>query len=189
MKGNGLKNFRPNRLGLIIAATIFFLFTLMMLSEVPSWACKGTVHPGYNTTLKMMDPYTGDLFATVTFGEIREDGIVKMTKSIGNSKSPSRFKLRIEPAYYDITTSTDYAGEVKVCVNHDAIGFDNTRKSTLRLSHFENGSWVELETTVISELDMVCGKAPSLSEFAIFEDPRALYGPLFWYQHVSRPGL
>jgi hypothetical protein len=190
MNWNSIKHFRPNKSGLTIAVSIFFLFTLMMLSAAPSWACKGVVHPGYNTTMKMIDPYTGDLFATVTFGEIKEKGIVKMTKSTGNSKSPSPYKLRSVPAYYDISTTTDYSGGVKVCVNHDAIGFGSTNKSTLRLSHFENGSWVTLDTTFVKDADLVCGKAPSLSHFAIFEDPRAKYGPtMFWYHHVSPPGL
>ncbi|UCH80305.1 MAG: hypothetical protein JSW20_11240 [Nitrospiraceae bacterium] len=190
MKGNSTKYHRPNKSGLTLAVSIFFLFTIMILSTAPSWACKGVTHPGYNTTMKMIDPYTGDLFATVTFGEIKEEGIVKMTKSTGNSKSPSPYKLQIEPAYYDIATTSDYSGEVKICVNHDAIGFGSTNKSTLRLSHFENGTWVKLDTTLERANDLICGKAPSLSKFVIFEDPRAKYGPaMFWYHHVARPGL
>ncbi len=163
------------------AAILVMIFGFVILYDGHVLACEGTVQPGNHVVMKMLDPATGDLFATVKFEEVTTGGRTKMT-DIGNGlPSPSSYALPTKPTYYDIATEADYAGDVEVCMNYKSIGL--TKPSALRVSHFEDGEWEELNTTVDTEKGIICGTSPSLSQFVIFEDPRYLYGPILWYQH------
>jgi hypothetical protein len=180
MKRKVSKANRIIKFGYGIAVSMIFLFTLVMLTAAPSWACKGSVQSGYHVEMKMLDPVTGDLFASITFDEVKEEGITKMTKSEDILPSPSRLKLDYPPVYYAIESTADYSGAVKICLNYKAIGFSNA--SGLTVSHFTDNSWVALKTRVDKEKNIVCGTSTSLSHFTIFKDPRLLYGPGFWQQ-------
>jgi hypothetical protein len=172
MKRKVTKANRTIKCGYVIAVSMTCLFTFVMLGALPSLACKGIAHSGYNITMNMADPDTGDLFATITFNEVRKEGMTRMAKSKDIFPSPSHF---------DIVSAADYSGEVKVCLNYKAIGFSDA--SGLRVSHFTDNSWMTLKTTVDKEKNTVCGISTSLSHFTIFKDPRSLYGPGFWYHH------
>ncbi len=187
MKRIILKDNRIIKFGYVTAVSLLFLFTFVILTASPSWACKGVTQAGYHTTMKMLDPDTGDLFAMLTFDEVTKEGITEMTKSEEILPSPSRFKLYNPPAYFEIVSAAEYSGKVEICINYEAIGFSNAK--ALRVSHFTDNSWEVLKTRLDQEKKIVCGSAPSLSQFAIFKDPRLLHGPGFWYQHVTRPGL
>jgi hypothetical protein len=164
--------------------TLMMMFTFVILYDLPLWACEGAAPPGENIEMKMLDPFTGETFATITFEAIKDGGRAKMAKSDHDFQSPSRYQLQTPPVYYDIAATAVYSGDVEVCINYKAMGFTNA--SALKVSHLTNGSWDELKTTVDWKKNMVCGTSPSLSQFAIFEDPRLLYGPGFWFQHISR---
>ncbi len=162
-------------------AVFVMMFAFIILYNGHALACEGTVQTGNHVVMKMLDPATGDLFATVKFEEVTTGGKTKMTESGKGLPSPSNYALPTEPAYYDIATEADYSGDVEVCMNYKSIGL--TKPSALRVSHLENGSWEELNTTVDTEKGIICGTSPSLSQFVVFEDPRYLYGPILWYQH------
>jgi hypothetical protein len=180
MKRKVLKANRIIKFSYGIAVSMTFLCTFVMLTAAPSWACKGSVQSGYRVEMKMLDPVTGDLFATITFDKIKKGGITKMTKSEDILPSPSRLKLDPPPIYYDIVSTADHSGAVEICLNYKAIGFSNA--SGLTVSHFTDNSWVALKTTVDKKRNIVCGTSTSLSHFTIFKDPRLLYGPGYWHQ-------
>ncbi len=186
MKRKVLKVNRKVKFGYGIAVSMAFLFTFVMLTAAPSWACEGVTQSGSHITMKMLNPGTGDLFATITFDEVRKEGLTKMTESEDILPSPSGFKLDYPTRYFDIVSAADYSGAVKVCLNYKAIGYSDA--SGLRVAHFTDDSWVNLKTTLDREKKLVCGTAPSLSAFAIFKDPRLLYGPGAWYHnsHLGR---
>jgi hypothetical protein len=181
MKRKVLKDNRMVKFGYGIAVSMIFLFTFVILTAATSYACKGLTHSGYQITMKMLDPDTGELFAAITFENVMEEGITRMTKTDQVLPSPARFKSGASPVYFDIESAADYIGEVKVCLNYKAIGFSDG--SGLRVAHYTDDSWVKLKTTLDQEKKIVCGTASSLSPFAIFKDSRLLYGPGVWYQH------
>jgi hypothetical protein len=176
-----LKFNRIVKFGYRIAVPMLFLFTFVVLTAAPSWACKGLTQSGYQVTMKMLNPNTGELFASITFDNVKKAGITEMAKSEDILPSPSRFKLDHPARYFDIISAADYSGAVKVCLNYKAIGYSDA--SGLMVSHFTDNSWVKLNTTLDREKKIVCGTASSLSPFAIFKDSRLIYGPAAWYQH------
>jgi hypothetical protein len=186
MMREAMEKMRSRKRIWMVSGTLLILITFVLLSGVSSWACEGEAHPGYDVVMKMIDPFSGETFATVTFDEITEAGKAKMTESNLALKSPSPYQLQTPPVLYDISSTADYSGTIEVCVNYKAIGLRNA--SALQVSHHENGSWVALETTLKWKKNIVCGTASSLSHFAIFEDPRRLYGPGIWFHnaHTSR---
>lgn len=158
------------------------LFALTILYNSPLLACEGVAQPGHHVVMKMIDPSTGDLFATITFEDVISGGKSKMTESKDDLPLPSSYALPTKPAYYDIVTNADYSGDVEVCMNYSAIGL-KTRASALRVAHLTNGAWEELKTTIDTDKNIVCGIAPSLSHFVVYEDPRYLYGPILYFQN------
>jgi hypothetical protein len=180
MKRKVLKANRIIKFGYGIAVSMIFLFTFVMLSAVPSWACKGSVQSGYHVEMKMLDPVTGDLFATITFDKVKKEGVTEMTISEDMLPSPTRFKLDYPPVNFNIVSTADYSGAVEICLNYKAIGFSDA--SGLTVSHFTDNSWTAVKTRVDKKKNIVCGTSPSLSQFSIFKDPRLLYGPGFWHQ-------
>jgi hypothetical protein len=167
--------------GYVIAASMLFLFTFLILTTTSLWACKGVTHSGYHVSMKMLDPNTGDLFATITFDEVKEEGITTISKSNDILPAPSRFTLDKSAVYYDIASVAEYSGQVKICVNYKTMGFSNA--TGLRVSHFTDNSWNSLKTTLNQEKNIICGTAQSLSNFSIYKDSRLLYGPGFWYHN------
>ncbi len=159
--------------------TVVITLTIIICYSLPLSACEGVVQAGNNIVMKMLDPLTGETFAKITFNEVTNGGKVKMAGSSRDHKSPSSYKLLNKPAYYDITTDADYSRGVEICVNHKEIGFPNA--SSLRVSQLINDSWEKLKTTIDMEENIVCSTAPSLSNFAFFEDPIYRYGPILWF--------
>lgn len=182
-----MKNSERNvfkKTGYSIVTVFLFMLTFMMLTALPSWACRGGVNSGYNIEMKMVAPDSGEIFATVTFNEVSKEGKAEIARSDRDFESPSTFKLRTPPVYYDIATTADYSGNVEVCLNYRALGFENAY--ALRVAHHEDDSWAKLKTSVKKNNNMICVVSPSLSHFAIFEDPRLAYGPGVWFHHMHR---
>jgi len=83
------------------------------------------------------------------------------------SEPPSAFRSGTPPAYFDIETTAQFIGSVRICLDHSAISFTNERK--MRLFHFEDGGWVDRTVSVDTDNDVVCAQASSLGLFAPFE--------------------
>ena len=100
----------------------------------------------------------------VTFSNVDTAGNTTMTTGSTAPAVPSGFQLGTPAIFYDVTTTALFSGTVHVCVNDGAVTFGGT---DLHLLHFENGSWVDVTTTVDSSAHVICGTTTSLSPFAV----------------------
>ncbi|NOZ58432.1 MAG: hypothetical protein GXO66_02475, partial [Euryarchaeota archaeon] len=101
----------------------------------------------------------------VTFSSVAQPGETRVVVRSGGTPLPSSFRLL--GSYYDITTTAGYSGSVEVCIayNESQAGDENN----LRLLHNENGTWVDVTTSVDTASNTVCGTVRGFSEFVVVE--------------------
>lgn len=74
---------------------------------------------------------------------------------------PSGYSVGDPPAFYELTTSATFTGQIEVCIGYGALPAGQAPK----LLHYDNGNWVEV-TSGTKPPDLVCGKVDHLSPFA-----------------------
>jgi hypothetical protein len=74
--------------------------------------------------------------------------------------------------YYQITTTAVFSGNVTISINYDPAGIKSPGQ--LKLFHFDNGSWIDVTTSVDTANHIIYGKVTSLSPFGVFEPGAAL---------------
>jgi hypothetical protein len=175
---------------LLVACVSIFLCTLIILSVQSSYAeTKGTVsilgvtQPGHDVETKIINPNTGEQSIIVRFDQVKKGGITK-AKICDPSihQSPSPFRLHTPANFYNIVTTAEYNGPIEICIDYSRMGYNN--ESALKIAHLKDKTWEELQSALDNENDIICGMVSSLSHFAIYEDPRLVYGPYFWYHRV-----
>jgi hypothetical protein len=114
--------------------------------------------------------------ATITFDGVASPGTTGFARSadlssLGYELLPPPTDLRLgDPAvFYEISTTAAYTGGITVCLDYSKITFGV--EWGLGLYHYENGSWVNITTSVDAANNRICGVATSLSPFAIFGAP------------------
>lgn len=133
---------------------------------------------GSGVVVQPVDSTTATTPVTVEFGTVTDSGVSSVTTSTTGPPPPSALKLGNPPTYYQISTTADVSGPIKVCVSYAGISFGN--ELNLRLMHFEdtNGdgaadTWVDRTSSHDPVNDIICATVPSLSFFAIFEPRNA----------------
>jgi hypothetical protein len=106
----------------------------------------------------------------VTFDDVRGAGDTSVTVAAGGTNPPSGFNLLGN--YYDITTTARYIGNITVCINYNEA--DVVDESNLKLFHYENGSWVDVTTSLDTTANIICGTVTNLSEFIVAEPTTTL---------------
>lgn len=105
--------------------------------------------------------------AKITFEKVTKPGKTTLiTEEIG-PEPPAGYKKGNPSTYYDIKTTAEYEGTVKLEILYEEIAFE--KESTLRLKHHKKDGWKDITTSVDEVMDVVKGEADSLSIFAIFE--------------------
>jgi hypothetical protein len=189
MKTRGSNRQTVKRVSLVAAGLLTFLCAFIILSQ-PSWAeAKGTVsilgttEPGHDVDANIIAPNTGGKSIAVRFDQVTRGGITKAKRcDPGIHESPSPFRLHAPAAFFNIETTAEYNGPIDICIDYSGMGYDN--ESALKISHLKDKTWEELQTVLDKENDIICGRASSLSHFAVYEDPKLVYGPYFWYHRV-----
>src|SRR2546428_559773 len=126
----------------------------------------GNTPPGADVMVPLGEPL-GQV--TVTFADVTVAGDTTLTTSRARPPppTPSGFKPGTPPAYYDLTTTASFSGDVTVCINYNTITFNNV--ASLKLFHFVDPNWVDATVSLDTATQIICGRTASLSPFAIFE--------------------
>lgn len=104
---------------------------------------------------------------TVTFEEVTKAGQTEVVKKASGIMPPTGFKTGQPATYYDISTTAEFVGKVKVCVDYNEADF--RIEDGLGLFHFEGAGWVDTTISLNTVDDVLCGEVTKLSEFGLFE--------------------
>lgn len=124
--------------------------------EFTRWGGNVVVHP--------VDEGTGTDPVTVTFDNVSSSGMTSLEITATGPPAPSLFKV-CSNAYYGITTTADYEGTIEVCIDYSGTACEG--KKNLKLSHFEEGEWVDRTTSHDPDNNIICCEVDSLSIFSV----------------------
>jgi hypothetical protein len=112
----------------------------------------------------------------VQIGGTLADGGAGSVQAIVTSTAPplpSGYSVGDPPAYYELTTTATFSGQIEVCIGYGALPGGQTPK----LLHYDNGGWVDV-TSGTKDPNLVCGLVDHLSPFAaVFQSLYTLTGP------------
>jgi hypothetical protein len=80
--------------------------------------------------------------------------------------APKGFRAGKPARYYDLATTAEYQGRIRVCVRYRRQTFGNA--STVRLFQLTKKSWTDRTVSLGTRPQRVCGRSPSLGRYAIF---------------------
>ena len=85
------------------------------------------------------------------------------------SPPPNSFTVFGSPNYYNIESTAEFTGNLKICINYDDTGLDPYEEAALRLYVNDTtvGHWVDITTSLDKANNIICGEVNHLSEFAI----------------------
>lgn len=123
---------------------------------------------GNNVSAQPLDSATGTTPVTVSFASIQQAGTTTVSTSSSGPAIPSGFQLGLPPIFYDVATSANFTPPVVVCINYSLSSFAN--QSSLRLLHFEDGSWVDQTYSQNPPIPQtICALVSSLSPFVVVQ--------------------
>jgi hypothetical protein len=144
-------------------------FTVQVTDANNNMATKDLSIVVHGNTLVGSNVVVGPLSGvTLTFSQVTQEGQTTVASSSSGTAPPSGFKLGNPPTYYDISTTAVFTAPVEICVNYDDTQFKN--ENNLKLSHFENGQWMNVTTLLDTANNIICGSVSSFSELALFEN-------------------
>jgi hypothetical protein len=127
--------------------------------------------PGADVPVQPVDQTTGTTPVELTFGAVTTAGETTVTTSAAGPATPASFTLADTPVFYDITTTAAFTGPIEVCIDISSMTFPGG--GTPRLLHFENGSWLDVTTSVSDT--RICGSVTSLSPFTVARIPEMMF--------------
>jgi uncharacterized repeat protein (TIGR01451 family) len=129
--------------------------------------CGPNTPVGNQVVVQPRDASSGTSPVTVTFPAVTQAGQTTLTDSSIGAAPPADFELGSPATYYDLTTTAVFTPAATVCFNYAGIMYNNP--SSIRLYHYENGSWVDRTISHDTSKLIVCGNVNSFSPFALFE--------------------
>jgi hypothetical protein len=123
----------------------------------------GTVDVEVSTTLPGGSTATVDML----FDNVVSSGVTTVAASTGGPTPPDGFQLGNPPLYFDVSTTATFSGNVTLCFGWTEGQFAN--EAAIGLWHYEGGAWVNVTTLLDTAGNTVCGRATSLSPFALME--------------------
>ena len=107
---------------------------------------------------------------SVTFESVLTRGTTVATVSETGPLPPSGYvAVPATPAsYYDLTTDATFADNIMVRVTYDDTGITND-EGALKLLHCADDVWVDVTTSLDTEINQICGSVASLSQFLVAE--------------------
>lgn len=148
--------------------------------------CDAGAYEAGGLTAIPLDPVTGASPVSVTFSNITQPGITRVSVRSSGPPPPSGFMLGSPPVYFELTTTVGFSGPVTVCIDYTGITFPDP--TMIKLLHYEDtdgdmvaDTWVTLTTTVDPVKKIACATVSSFSLFAVFQavnrPPVARAGP------------
>jgi CSLREA domain-containing protein len=105
------------------------------------------------------------------FDNVTAAGTSTLTISTTGPVRPAGFRPGSPELYYDVSTAASFIGGVKVCIDYSGTAFAN--EGALRLFHNVSGAWQDETSSLDTTANVICGRATSLSVFAIFGQNQA----------------
>ena len=102
---------------------------------------------------------------SVTFAQVTAAGVTTLSSDTSGQATPGGFMAA--GLRYDIWTSAVYVPPLDVCVTYDPAALPPDTESTLQFTHFENGAWSDVTTSLDTVNKVICGRTQSLSPFAM----------------------
>ena len=104
----------------------------------------------------------------VDFQTGTQSGETTFTVSNSGPPPPSGHNFGAELTYFDISTTTIFSGSAEVCITYDETQFRTER--SLKLFHWEGGSWKNITTSIDTMANIICGETTSFSPFIVAEE-------------------
>ena len=119
-----------------------------------------------NTVASPVDESTGLNPVLLEF-KVTSPGTTTLSSSNTADSAPTGFQLGDPPIYYEISTTAGYSGQIKVCISFAGVQYSNA--STLKLLHYETGTWVDITASGYPDMGskIICGFTTSLSPFTV----------------------
>jgi hypothetical protein len=142
-------------------------------SELGPWVTSFNTPPGSPSPLVNLYDAQQQLRATVQYDYSFTLGNTFLNAATPSVlPSPSLWNVGGTPHYWDIATDVPYAGNVHVCVHYDPAQVPGP-EGVLRLLHYQNGTWVDVTSSVDIAQNVICGVVSSLSPFVIAKPTNA----------------
>lgn len=105
----------------------------------------------------------------VTFDTVNTGGETELTETINGPEESSSFTIIPDdsPIYYNISTTADYSGGVKVCIEYDDTLLTAVQEALLTLQHYDGITWENITVSLDTLENIICGLTYSFSSFAI----------------------
>jgi len=112
---------------------------------------------------------------TLTFENIELAGITIVNKTETGPNPPLGYTL--VGKYYNIQTTANYLGKVKVGINYDDSYLTQEEEKALRIMRWNETSqqWINITTSVDTQNNLVFGETSHLSIFVLFIEPPELH--------------
>ncbi|MBN2031569.1 T9SS type A sorting domain-containing protein [bacterium] len=106
---------------------------------------------------------------TLNFATVSVEGVTTLEELNEGPPLPSGFEIvpLDPPIYYDITTTATYTGPIIIQINYDEFEIGEVNEADLRLFHYEDGTPVDITTSVDTDLNIIYGETMSLSLFGL----------------------
>jgi len=115
---------------------------------------------------------------SMIFDNITDAGITTVNQSSAGPNPPSGFELATDPpVYYDIKTTANYSGTVKLAIPYNDTSLTQEQENNLSLMHWNETlqQWTEITTLLDTENNIIYGETDSFAAFAIVTP--IIYGP------------
>lgn len=106
--------------------------------------------------------------SSLTFSQVVTSGQTSVTTSPEPPASkPEGFEL--QGTYYDITTTTDYTGDLKIVLPYDDGGMTIQEEENLTIQHYDDdvAAWADCTEAVNIDTNVITGSVGSLSWFGV----------------------
>ena len=101
----------------------------------------------------------------LTFSEVTASGATTSTPTSFPGATPFGFSFLGD--IIDISTTATFTGPIAVSLQYDEADLGSTPEDSLRLFHFEGGSWADVTTHVDTQNNVIHGSVSSLSPFGM----------------------
>jgi hypothetical protein len=125
------------------------------------------VRPGTPTPAGSNVPVQPIPEVLLNFSSVSTTGVTSATTTNTNPDPlPAGFSLGTPPIYYEISTTAVFAPPVQVCISYNPAQFTGP-EANIRLLHDENGTFVDVTTSLDTLNHVVCGQVTHFSAFTV----------------------
>ena len=161
---------------LAISANIDYMDAQAVIPAILSAHQETPAGPGVTVTPLTTLPDGSVTSAALTFHQVQSSGETFVTATVEGPPPESGLTLMDPPVFYDIETTAQFTGAVRVC-----LGWTEGQvadESLVSIFHYEGGQWVDISdpTSRDTTNNRICGYTYSLSPFTLFRTTDSFTG-------------